>query len=118
MSPRPRPLHAESDEAPPPTPLELVKALALSSESAPLRALAAELMVLHSMLSPATAMDLEAQIDRAVAMVLSREGRDDKGQYLVGPREIDVAVKWFAIKHKKAGPDDGMGDALGRGGAE
>jgi hypothetical protein len=113
--PRPEPVSI-------PTSLEILETLAKESESEPLRTLAGELLALRDVLAdPGQAPDLEGLIDRAVAQVLMRTGRDDKGVHYVGSREIDSAVKWYAVKHKVAAtsdpePEGGeLGGALGRG---
>lgn len=113
------------DAASLPTSLETLEELAKKSDSEPIRTLATELLALRGLLVDAGKVpDLAGQIDRAVAQVLSRTGRDDKGQHFVGAKEIDAAVKWYAAKHKVAAldddepGDDALGGALGRGGAE
>ena len=110
------------ETAPIPTNLEFLEALAKESESEPLRTLASEFLALRGMFAdPGQASDLADLIDRAVAQVLSRTGRDDKGQYFLSSKDIDAAVKWYAVKHKVAAtsdpePEGGeLGGALGRG---
>lgn len=102
----------------PETSLEVVERLKLTSESEPLRALAAEVLALRALLDAGRAPDLETQIDRAVAAMLARgDQKNDKGEHLVGAKEIDAAVKWFATKRKAVvdeAPEQQLGGALGR----